>query len=496
MATIDGENAKKIRKAMEVRVAFQTTSLYQWVNNEEIISCFLDLRSVSTDPDNPTLQSSTLEVSFKFASDYDNETFMQNFKGKQAKVMYRAGYWDEYDFSDQRTFYTTMDDDTLQYEHGVITVKATDLVGSIDSEHPGSVVYDDFSYSIQGGTVSHGNAQNLINKYMYEMFNPYISNLLVPTPYNSKTGTIYEKTPKLVIPWDDYKWGNDIVIEPGTDRRKMIGQWMNFFRGCKGLSSGTLDDMKFVFRDAGIPQAGWCDNAISGNSSSINIQTWQIDYEEVADFKLTRGSQLLSFELECGNYYHEGTSETVESLNVENGLSYKVKTEKPYMNLYAPVTSAWTVNNWLVLFTADFTGVLNIGGIPVNNNYYQVTNYAESSEGYTEITVGNGRKVIKLDPFNGLRHFYYRDANDESLPFAIGGLLKFIQSQYREEEVNYPTYATFKWKGDPRMQPRDIIELSHIDGDATEVHYFEIDSLTLEHTGGGLISEIRAQLRQ
>ena len=47
--------------------------------------------------------------------------------------------------------------------------------------------------------------------------------------------------------------------------------------------------------------------------------------------------------------------------------------------------------------------------------------------------------------------------------------------------------GSFKWKGDPRMQPRDVIEFERLDGTTEEI---TIETITLTHEGGGTSADI------
>ena len=50
-----------------------------------------------------------------------------------------------------------------------------------------------------------------------------------------------------------------------------------------------------------------------------------------------------------------------------------------------------------------------------------------------------------------------------------------------------PITGSFTWKGDPRMQPRDIIHFHRLDGTVEDV---TIETITLKHEGGGTSAEI------
>ena len=72
---------------------------------------------------------------------------------------------------------------------------------------------------------------------------------------------------------------------------------------------------------------------------------------------------------------------------------------------------------------------------------------------------------------------------------------------FSESVFLYPNYnylfnrsnitGSFTWKGDPRMQPRDVFTFHRLDG-TTEI--CTIESITLKHNGGGTIAEISYRL--
>ena len=49
------------------------------------------------------------------------------------------------------------------------------------------------------------------------------------------------------------------------------------------------------------------------------------------------------------------------------------------------------------------------------------------------------------------------------------------------------TTGSFKWKGDPRMQPRDVIKFHRLDGTVEEI---TLENITIAHEGGGTSAEI------
>lgn len=63
---------------------------------------------------------------------------------------------------------------------------------------------------------------------------------------------------------------------------------------------------------------------------------------------------------------------------------------------------------------------------------------------------------------------------------------------YPEKMLSVPMHrsnitGSFTWKGDPRMQPRDVVEWERLDGTTTPI---TLENITLIHEGGGTMAEI------
>ena len=58
-----------------------------------------------------------------------------------------------------------------------------------------------------------------------------------------------------------------------------------------------------------------------------------------------------------------------------------------------------------------------------------------------------------------------------------------IKQQFEKSNIT----GSFTWKGDPRMQPRDVVEWERLDGTTTTI---TLENITLTHEGGGTSAEI------
>lgn len=74
---------------------------------------------------------------------------------------------------------------------------------------------------------------------------------------------------------------------------------------------------------------------------------------------------------------------------------------------------------------------------------------------------------------------------------ASGQTAVFIYPNYRNLFRRSNITGSFLWKGDPRMQPRDVFGLHRLDGSE---ELCTIESITLKHEGGGTTAEIAYRL--
>lgn len=121
--------------------------------------------------------------------------------------------------------------------------------------------------------------------------------------------------------------------------------------------------------------------------------------------------------------------------------------------------------------------------------------------------VDNNDESFDLDIFGNIL-----DLGDEPLTFSTGvsgGTLEIEESIHGKIMIAdqnsvelgeiYPQMAyesllqrsnvtgSFTWKGDPRMQPRDVVEFHRLDGTVEEI---TLENITLHHEGGGTYAEI------
>ena len=130
-----------------------------------------------------------------------------------------------------------------------------------------------------------------------------------------------------------------------------------------------------------------------------------------------------------------------------------------------------------------WAGLVVAGKIEPDAEQYEVTlfGYKISIE-ESAITVGAGEGVplAKMAAKLMGRAFFW-NSNETVGPEAF--------PKYGVEQLlnRSPITGSFTWKGDPRMQPRDVVEWERLDGTTTTI---TLENITLTHEGGGTSAEI------
>lgn len=131
-------------------------------------------------------------------------------------------------------------------------------------------------------------------------------------------------------------------------------------------------------------------------------------------------------------------------------------------------------------------------------NYLVGHGFAESDANYFELpiigyklSIEDASVLVSSDAPGGI--------SVETSGVLQGRSFFLTSNSSRPGEEAFPTYGlkemlkrsnvtgSFTWKGDPRMQPRDIIHFHRLDGTTEDV---TIETITLKHEGGGTTAEI------
>lgn len=159
--------------------------------------------------------------------------------------------------------------------------------------------------------------------------------------------------------------------------------------------------------------------------------------------------------------------------------------EKPIYSQVIPWTIQYdtTWYRWTSL-TALWNWLTSRGFIGKDDTYFStdIIGYKlniEESEITVSNNVNNGREVALSGPLMGRSFFWSSETSRGEEAFPAYGLAEML----KRSNIT----GSFTWKGDPRMQPRDVVNFHRLDGTVEEI---TIETITLKHEGGGTTAEI------
>lgn len=425
---------------------------YAWIfQKDKILDCNVYLRGVETKLDHPELQMSEIEVQAHASIQYTS--FPKVSEG--ARLFYSAGYPD--DMSYVRTFY--LNDKIRQDSHGVISYTGYDATKFLSNEY----------YGDTGGA-----ARNSILFYYVDMILQSADNAI-------RSGTND----------DDYdiEWTNTIGYASETARhyyyipegtvRERIAEIVNLLRTPNGAYLNTGCYVDYV--DAGYPIFRAAKTEIDGSMyESLNINLGTPNLIITADQIANREKEV---ERPFGKLTVNGYQMLIDS---NEQIDSRATSKDTYFFLEAdkPVIS-WVPSPEIT------SGTTNV--------YYEELGAKKAK---AEVWVANAAQKTLIKPLK--EHSAYQSPyeaegiGDDTITFpdvyasmlcqqSAGGSLytSVLKACIPHIAERSNELYTFTYRGNPKMQPRDVIT---VDGELMTV-----ESLTLEHTDGGLISNITAR---
>ena len=469
-------------------------------DRSSLVSCLLTLRGVETKGDNPELQMSEVEI-----KGIVPETDLANIAAmnENSPIWYAAGYRDE--VTPVRRFYLS---EGITTENIVATVKGYDATKFLEAEHHGVVS----SY------------ENHFNKgdYMRQMARRCYGIL--------GRGLIYDHSAEFArTPSNDIRGAESSDTEirymsvDNVARRSVVAAHCNLMHSPSGGLDSTGVYCDYV--DAGLPtwRAG-----TSPIGQTQDGAEWSLNQGEVADF--TEEIEVGISEISADVSWPKRETDTKGKLKytsfyaetVSQGEAKPIETEEPYTGhkfkgydkvekqnedgskqwIHSKIGNLIRVNGHYYPDTEKFgrsafdyiikgvqtakqrlVGVRNImthpsrlSGLPSGATYDNGT--------ITYVTGRKGEAVQFPDVFRAtLEQASSVSSGSASGTKSMWGL--FLKQIGDRSNIVYK----FTYRGNPRMQPRDIIHMTI----GNEVVDMTIDNLTLEHAEGGLVSQIECR---
>lgn len=510
MATIDGENAKKIRQAMAVEITIDLgdgTTIN--INNDNLIEAIVSLRA-DLSRFEPTFPASELEVDAYFEEDIAEQAALIP---AGTPITYSAGYAG--DMSPVRNFYI---DEQITWENGVLHIHAQDLTEKLER-----TIYP-FSIGFLLSDSSAGDRDANL-EYLYQAFRYALS----------KAGITYATPEGIEMnSYDVEKIGfqNQAAIIEETTARALITKLMWLFHIEFSASYDVPDGFWPVYVDAGRPTLRW----------KFPSSKWNISESECGDVKrnVERPVKTISAKYLETKYATGRTVSTeapqIGTVTLNRNVGASVEFDPLVLGdyqfifrknrgdtIFQPVsveTSAYTQRledlEYAYAGSAAYAcgRVLMGPDIPQSERVYvsQFLGWDSTHMGGTTWTnmknsigfTGNeveGQIVGKKVNTNEVSVSYSIETEGEDItleePVWIGTMktgltngsaaLVFPALALRYVAKKSNISGSFSWKGDPRMQPRDVFTFRRLDG-TDEI--CTIESITLTHSGGGTTAQI------
>lgn len=471
---------------------------WQW-DKSTLISCELALRGVDTKGDNPELQMSEVEINgIVPETDVANIATMN----ENSPIWYVAGYQDE--VTPVRRFYLS---EGISVENIVATVRGYDATKFLQEEHL--------------GVISTYDAGICRGKMLFKMARRCYGVL--------GRGLIYDHSAEYArVPVNEIAKATTSDADlryssaKGIEMRSVVAAHCNLMRSASGGLNNTGVYCDYV--DAGLPT--WRAGTVPIGRTDFGAE-WYLSLDEVSDFKeecevaiseITATVSWPKQETDAKNKI-KYTSFYAETLSKSDWRA--IETEEPYTEIKfkeydKDVRESGSRKQWIhskignlhyiiahyypdqdifgrsssrfrikALQTAKqrIIGVRNVmtrpdslPGLPSGVTY---------TDGEVKYNTGRKGETVKLPEVFYTRLLQAGSVSGGSAQSVSSLWGKFLKQVGDRSNIKY----SFNYRGNPRMQPRDIIHMT-IGGVVVDM---TIDNLTLEHSEGGLISTIECR---
>lgn len=402
------------------------------ITNDTLISCTLALRG-NLDVKDHTWEESEIEVKMYYPHDISSSlAYIQN----DWPITYQAGY--DSDLSPVRKFYLS---EPIVQEKNVITIKGVDASHLLDNVTLSESEYD--------------STPSTAHSILYKKFCDTITRCGIKYRGGGGTGW-FTATQRAVL--------------PEISARDFVSAVMNLTLSHKRGS--TYYGIQFV--DAGIPTIEYGDGKTYGN-------TWTI-------YKSDCGEWAENYEQNISNIVDTNSERKFNESFVLGSLTTLSETTNFQVNQIIENDFDGYYGNISVQF-GDCTGSL-IASSPerVVSKITSITNNTWKKykvQGSPFKITGGVNKFTNSNGFAGI--------TVEMDPIVYGA----ITDNNGETVFNYPSLfnrslrtGSFTWKGDPRMQPLDYINVTNDTGDGRGNITARITGIELTHEEGGTSAKI------
>lgn len=503
-----------------VEIEYITPGVKLTYSNADLISCEVNLRS-DLSPIDPSLPESEIEIRAYEPQDVTEimSTVMEN-----QPIIYRAGYTG--DMAPTRKFYLS---EPAQWADNCLTLKGVDAVHYLENDAPNTFIGWAYWDEMHKGTTWYD--CSCPHRLLYLCAKDQLDKSNINITYQAIPGTdTSSQIPGRMV----------CSYIPEQSRRDILANMMNLLHHDypSGYFNG-IDSFWLNYVDAGIPTLTWekpvskwdiyeadCGDIkrnvdrkivkIVAENEAVKVRGW--DHSSlVADNKWTRQGK-------PRNNYQIGTLKVTEGESLQ--LTLDQATNTPYAVAYngeggcvygyfyinglanyehelpAPTGSLNNVygramftgdqwQNWGSTYPGGMSGAgiirvsRNIGLIGQNDTdielqvYGGFLSFEDAEAEYTKDGVGITMYPSNTKWIGHIRAGKYGDSSSSMKLLPDRGFNSILA---RSNET-----GSFTWKGDPRMQPRDVFTFHKLDG-TTELR--TIETISLKHEGGGTVAEI------
>lgn len=475
----DDENRRIEVSSIEAGARFE-------VSNENLISCNVSLRS-DLQILNPTLPASEIAIEMSYPDDL-SEMLVDLPEG--VPITYSAGYPGS--MSPERQFY--LEEQGAAYEQGRLTIKGQDAIYKLDEPITESYTSDyNWDYDLREVVMIR---PSYFHKDIYELVSKWLT--------NASVSFSQERSPwRTGGPTDSKKRNKNVLAA------KPLREWIAYLMSAlhqdypANFFYDTSDDVGRAFWltyvDAGIPKLSW---------RKPTTAKWVVQEEDLGDIKTN-----------VERYYNEITQK-VKGLvwsglppNDENGYLEEISEEMPYLQSVRWYTSDRCKNyharykrkdddEWLP--EDSFYGLIyyeNLNFVDISWNRIvmwdgEIPKRLITAQKAAEVASEEKARKERTGIAGEVSFEWIGDANLPGQP-KVGFYaakkngsytLRLLPGDFGLTSLFNRSRRTgsFTYKGDPRWQPRDVLQINKRDGTTQLV---TLENITLKHERGGLITE-------